>query len=879
MKIEQFFRKPVDFDPSCVEFQIIEWHEQDHIYKDDVSEIGRYYNIYMFGTTELGHSVACKVEGFKPYFYIKVPPNLNVQPSYIFKQIKLQCKHPKRSFYDVETFEVEKSIDIMGFRNEEMDTFIKLVFNSKSAMNWVKYKLKQPVKVNNKPVFFELYESNFEPFIRFAHLKNIKMSGHVQTTNCKIDNSLSTCQINIVVNWNNCSGIDKHQINPFLQASWDIEAYSATNQFPDPTKLSDACFQIAITFKIQGQDKLVCKHLLSLKECNVIEYDEHNVPVIVECFKTEKDLLCRFVNIISKMDPDIMYSYNGDFFDFQYIVERGKTLKCKDSILETLSRLKHIPCEMKKEVFSSTAYGDSEYNRLYVYGRLNYDLYIHMRRGNRKFPRYNLETIAQEVLNEGKNDMPIKEMFKMYKQGNPDDITLIGKYCIQDTALLQKLVDKQLILLNIIQLANVTWVPIRYLVTRGQTIKVLSQVMKKALEMNYKVPHTTFNDRNNIELELVLDKEHTIQKDDFISSKNLHILQENYVPFVYNGKVIEQFQQYQVERVPSEKSIVIKCSFEVAHPYCPPESTPLTLYDKEHNSYIFNSSITIKHKYTEFKVRNVLCDDQADEDSYTGATVLEPKTGAYFDDIVVEDFASLYPTVMIAYRLCFSTFVLDPKYDNLPNVEYETIEWKDKKNMVIKGTCEHLMIKGKNQGEPCGRTAIFKLEDGQLFCRIHDPLKKSRSDEEKKQQIDTEYSFRVAQRKNGKFVGVVPKLLEDLYTERKNVKKLMAKAAQNGDKLLESIYDGQQLAIKISLNSVYGFMGRSNGNLVLKPISMVTTHIGRNMIKQSKHYAENEFIKQRGGIYVELTYEPTNLQSTKRKLDLDKLRVITQNNE
>ena len=56
---------------------------------------------------------------------------------------------------------------------------------------------------------------------------------------------------------------------------------------------------------------------------------------------------------------------------------------------------------------------------------------------------------------------------------------------------------------------------------------------------------------------------------------------------------------------------------------------------------------------------------------FEGATVLEAQTGAYFKPIVALDFASLYPSIMMAHNLCYSTLVMDPKYDNLPGVTYE----------------------------------------------------------------------------------------------------------------------------------------------------------------------------------------------------------------
>lgn len=41
--------------------------------------------------------------------------------------------------------------------------------------------------------------------------------------------------------------------------------------------------------------------------------------------------------------------------------------------------------------------------------------------------------------------------------------------------------------------------------------------------------------------------------------------------------------------------------------------------------------------------------------TFQGADVLEPKIGFYDIPIVTLDFASLYPSIMIAYNLCYST--------------------------------------------------------------------------------------------------------------------------------------------------------------------------------------------------------------------------------
>lgn len=60
-------------------------------------------------------------------------------------------------------------------------------------------------------------------------------------------------------------------------------------------------------------------------------------------------------------------------------------------------------------------------------------------------------------------------------------------------------------------------------------------------------------------------------------------------------------------------------------------------------------------------IPNIVKGDILGSKSYKGATVLDPKIGYYAEPVAVFDFASLYPSIMMAHNLCYSTIVLDPK--------------------------------------------------------------------------------------------------------------------------------------------------------------------------------------------------------------------------
>lgn len=52
-------------------------------------------------------------------------------------------------------------------------------------------------------------------------------------------------------------------------------------------------------------------------------------------------------------------------------------------------------------------------------------------------------------------------------------------------------------------------------------------------------------------------------------------------------------------------------------------------------------------------------------DQYEGATVIEPIRGYYTEPIATLDFSSLYPSIMIAHNLCYTTLLRGPMKEKL----------------------------------------------------------------------------------------------------------------------------------------------------------------------------------------------------------------------
>ena len=53
------------------------------------------------------------------------------------------------------------------------------------------------------------------------------------------------------------------------------------------------------------------------------------------------------------------------------------------------------------------------------------------------------------------------------------------------------------------------------------------------------------------------------------------------------------------------------------------------------------------------------------DEQYEGATVIEPKKGFYDSPIATLDFSSLYPSIMMAHNLCYTTLLDKTTIDRL----------------------------------------------------------------------------------------------------------------------------------------------------------------------------------------------------------------------
>jgi DNA polymerase delta subunit 1 len=179
-----------------------------------------------------------------------------------------------------------------------------------------------------------------------------------------------------------------------------------------------------------------------------------------------------------------------------------------------------------------------------------------------------------------------------------------------------------------------------------------------------------------------------------------------------------------------------------------------------------------------------------EESSFEGATVLDPSSGFYRAPVAVLDFASLYPSIMLAHNICYST--------------------------ILGGGREKQPDAPKHAAAPAS-VSKDDADTGPPTCFVDASVRK----------------------------GLLPSILDHLLASRKAAKKQLAACGPEDD-TKRKVLNGRQLALKLSANSVYGFTGALNGPLPCLEVARSVTAYGREMIQSTKQLVQSHFVKEKG---------------------------------
>jgi DNA polymerase delta subunit 1 len=268
---------------------------------------------------------------------------------------------------------------------------------------------------------------------------------------------------------------------PLRILSFDIECAGRKGIFPEADV--DPVIQIANVVTRYGEQKPFVRNVFCLDTCSPI------VNTQIFDYDTEAKMLMGWRDFIAEVDPDVIIGYNIANFDFPYLLDRAHHLNCKDFNL--LTRLKAMRSKSQEDRFFSKQMGNRETRDTNTNGRLQLDL-LQLVQRDHQLRSYTLNSVCAQFLGEQKEDVHHTMITELFN-GTPETRRRLAVYCLKDAYLPQRLLDKLMCLVNYTEMARVTGVPFNYLLARGQQVKFVSQLFRKARELNLVVPNIEVN--------------------------------------------------------------------------------------------------------------------------------------------------------------------------------------------------------------------------------------------------------------------------------------------------------------------------------------------------------------------------------------------------
>lgn len=581
-----------------------------------------------------------------------------------------------------------------------------------------------------------------------------------------------------------------------------------------PKLNGDPIIQIGTTFHKYGDKDCYKKIIVTLDTCSDIPGTK-----VISC-KTEKELIKTWVEIINKVDPDIITGYNILGFDFNYLYHRAMELDCVEylcnlgKLSEPIKECEFDDCgycktHWVKKTLSSSALGDNFLKYINTEGRVVIDLMKVIQSGH-NLDTYKLDNVSSHFIN-GK----IKKFSNL---DNKIKLFLDNPIGIQKNDYL-RLDDNKYFIDDIDYKDNSIIIEKDY-DKFDKNIEYKKWGLAKddvSPQEIFKCQNGTADDRARVAKYCIQDCalcNYLIIKLEIIAN-NIGMSNVCSVPFSYiflRGQGVKLF------------SLVAK--------QCKQDNFLIPFQDKKWKCEVCkidNSS------FDDFcKDENCLA-PKPENESFEGAIVLDPVPGIYIDaPISVLDYASLYPSSMISENISHDTIILNEKYNNLPGFEYVDISFDlfkgkgDAKKKIGEQTCRYVQFPNGEKG---------------LLPRILQKLLKQRKATRKKITWKT-ITLHSGEEYKGNIIDenddIIILKVEDKDTIEIQKNDIKSKVDTQNE-FQKAVLDGLQLAYKMTANSLYGQVGAPTSPIFMKELAASTTATGRNLIMSAKKFAEEEY--------------------------------------
>ncbi|KAK5654814.1 hypothetical protein OQA88_6850 [Cercophora sp. LCS_1] len=470
---------PADFDPGKdnLIFQSIE-AEEGTIHGGQAA-------VKLFGVTEYGNSVLLHVKDFKHYLYVAAPVSFSAEDCPKFRAyLEGQIAMHQTTIHSV-TLTMRENI--YGFQGNTQNPYIKIAVTDPKYISKVRTAIEKG-DANWKGMWKSadgtiMTYDNLQYLLRFMVDCSIAGMSWVEAPANKyrlMQDKQSNCQIEAEISYRDLIAHkpigEWSKMAPLRILSFDIECAGRKGIFPEATH--DSVIQIANIVTKYGDSKPFVRNVFCLDNTSPI------VATQILSFDKEEQMLASWRDFLEKVDPDVIIGYNIANFDFPYLLDRAKHLKVAGFEFWSRTRVKSVA---KETNFSSKQMGNRDTKATNTNGRLQLDL-LQLVQRDHHLRSYTLNSVCSHFLGEQKEDVHHSMITELF-EGTPESRRRLALYCLKDAYLPQRLMDKLSCLENYTEMARVTGVPFSFLLARGQQVKFLSQLFRKALEQKLVIPN------------------------------------------------------------------------------------------------------------------------------------------------------------------------------------------------------------------------------------------------------------------------------------------------------------------------------------------------------------------------------------------------------
>ena len=464
---------------------------------------------------------------------------------------------------------------------------------------------------------------------------------------------------------------------------------------------------IGSTFVHYGTPRPYLNHCIVLGGCSPVENIE------LECYKTEKEVLVAWTELIKREDPDIIIGYNIFGFDEQFMFKRSVETDCTYEFLALTRNTNVLSGKQEQGTWAieqkSVFLASGEYNLNYfkMDGRIHLDLYTVFRR-DYNFDSYKLDSVSAYFIGD--------KVTKLENEGNTTKIYTKNLQGLEKTnyVVFEEVSHSSDFYRNG-QKFKVTEVHPDHFVIASIVRPDMKKQVKWCLAKDDVDHHDIFRLTNGSDDDRAVIATYCIQDCNLVQ----HLLQKT---DMLTGFI--------------EMSTI--CSVPIDFLIMRGQGIKLTSYISK-----------------QCRKRNTLMpvlQSKEFDDGYEGAIVLDPKCNIYTDDpVAVVDYKSLYPSSMISENICSSSKVWTKEYDLDDNLLRET--------------------GAKRNGE----FLYDNLPDYTYVDITYDTYKYIRKTPKAK-AVKTKSGYKIcrfAQFPEGK--AIMPSVLEELLHARSSTRKLIAK--------------------------------------------------------------------------------------------------------